>query len=99
MLRSLLQVGIRQSRCSRFGDGDLLGGLNGSQGFSSSRSSKRSGKSGEGSIRQHRVASEVKSIVSAALQQGPCNAPLLQRCGFEIEQVNISPFYMVRCMD
>ncbi|KAG0567845.1 hypothetical protein KC19_7G166000 [Ceratodon purpureus] len=90
MLRSFLQLGGRHLRHRACADGDLLRALNGSQGFSSSRSGKGRGKGGEGSIRQHRLASEVKSIVSAALQQGPCNVTLLQRCGFEIEQVKMS---------
>jgi hypothetical protein len=93
MWRSVLQVGSRYSRHGKCAHGDLVRAWNGSQGFASARSPKGRGKSGEGSIRQHRLASEVKSIVSAALQQAPCNVTLLQRCGFEIEQASTtSPF-------
>ena len=91
MLRSFLQAGVRQSMYWTYADGGLLRGLNGSQGFASSRSRKGRGKGGEGSIRQHRLASEVKSIVSATLQREPCDVSLLQRCGFEIEQASASP--------
>lgn len=90
MWRSVLQVGSRYSRDGKCAHGNLVRAWNGSQGFASARSPKGRGKSGEGSIRQHRLASEVKSIVSAALQQAPCNVTLLQRCGFEIEQVKMS---------
>lgn len=95
MLRSFLQASIRHSRYQTWPEGYLSRGLNGDQSYSSSRSPKRPGdmrrsKGGEGTIRQHRLASEVKSIVSGALQQGPYDAALLQRCGFEIEEVKMS---------
>ncbi|XP_024393694.1 uncharacterized protein [Physcomitrium patens] len=95
MLRSLLETTIGHSRHNVCPDRHLLRVLNGSQGFSSSQSPKRpgdrkGGKNGQASIRQNRLASEVKAIISAALQQGPCNVPLLQRCGFEIHQVKMS---------
>ena len=47
----------------------------------------RRSKGGDASIRQKRLASEVRAVVTTGLQQGACNAPLLQRCGFEIEEV------------
>jgi len=98
MLSSFLRAGIRHTRHQISPEGYLPRiVLNNGQGYSSaSRSPKRPGekgrgKPGEASIRQHRLASEVKSIVCAALQQGPYDAALLQRCGFEVEEVNFSP--------
>lgn len=91
MLRSFIRASIRnlkqqlqqqqqqQQRC--------LEGTHLSAYYSSSRKGGRG--LGEASIRQHRLASEVKTIVSAALQQGPYDSALLQRCGFEIEEVAI----------
>lgn len=99
MLRHFVRAGILHSRHPTCLEGYLPQiVLNGGHSYaSSSRSPKRlgekgmnKGKGGETSIRQHRLASEVKSIVSSALQQGPYDSALLQRCGFEIEEVKMS---------
>ena len=59
----------------------LLRGLNGSQGFALSRLRKGRGKGGKGSIRQQRLASEVKWIDSTTYNKG-----LVMFCGLNVSQ-------------
>ncbi len=59
-------------------------------------SNRSSSKTGAASIRQQRVASEIRAVVAVALQQGACNAALLARCGFEIQEVRV--YAVCACM-
>ncbi|KAL3700325.1 hypothetical protein R1sor_018347 [Riccia sorocarpa] len=44
----------------------------------------------EPTLRQKRIASEVKEVIGEALQQGPCESPIVKRAGFEITDVEMS---------
>ncbi|KAL2651614.1 hypothetical protein R1flu_019742 [Riccia fluitans] len=58
--------------------------------FSTHSSRKYSSPKGVPTLRQKRIASEVKEVISEALQQGPCENPNLRRAGFEITDVEMS---------
>jgi hypothetical protein len=44
------------------------------------------------------VASEIRAVVAMALQQGACNAALLARCGFEIQEVRVYALCVCVCV-
>jgi hypothetical protein len=44
------------------------------------------------------VASEIRAVVAMALQQGACNAALLARCGFEIQEVRVYAVCVGMCV-
>lgn len=58
--------------------------------FSTHNNRKYNNPKGVPTLRQKRIASEVKEVISEALQQGPCQNPIFQRAGFEIKDVKMS---------
>lgn len=93
MLRRLLEASIRHSGREASQNGEPWLSVHWARGLSSRSGSgkrpvdNRRSKGGDASIRQKRLASEVRAVVTTGLQQGARNAPLLQRCGFQIEEV------------
>ncbi|KAH8963468.1 hypothetical protein BDL97_04G012400 [Sphagnum fallax] len=104
MMKAVVEAGIRRllqrssNSCSGVHELRALKNCYSSRSSSSARrpsrqptaSNRNSSKTGAASIRQQRVASEIRAVVAMALQQGACNAALLARCGFEIQEVKMS---------
>lgn len=58
--------------------------------FSTHSNRKYDNPKGVPTLRQKRIASEVRETICEALQQGPCQNPIFQRAGFEIRDVKMS---------
>ncbi|KAG6543218.1 hypothetical protein Mapa_015469 [Marchantia paleacea] len=84
MLRAIL------SRSSGMRRGVLAPCFSAQYEFSTHNNTKYNNPKGVPTLRQKRIASEVKEVISEALQQGPCQNPVLQRAGFEVKDVKMS---------